>query len=186
MPKQKPSESRQDYETPDEFMSAVAMRFGPIGFDLAAQEHNAKRRHFFSPEQDSLAQDWVKALGYEWGWLNPPFKNMRPWVSKCREESARGARVLSLAPAAVGSEWFGDLVISTGWVQVLFLAPRLKFVGESDPYPKDLMLMVWDRRYARAFDRWRFDLQHQRFDECRREFEVPARGEELDDPAADG
>lgn len=42
--------SKQDYSTPDEFMRAVANRFGPISFDLAAHSGNKKHPRYFAPE----------------------------------------------------------------------------------------------------------------------------------------
>lgn len=49
--------SRQDYETPADFMAAVARRFAPVQFDLAASAENAKAKEFYTISDDSLAQE---------------------------------------------------------------------------------------------------------------------------------
>ena len=111
--------------------------------DLAASTENAVCERFFSAEQDALKQSWVYHLGtHQFGWLNPPFARISPWVEKCDEEAEQGARIAVLLPASVGTDWFAKHV--AGKAAVLFLRPRLTFGGEKDPYPKDLMLCLYD------------------------------------------
>lgn len=43
------AESKQDYQTPGEFMAAVVQRFGPISFDLAAHAGNKQHARYFAP-----------------------------------------------------------------------------------------------------------------------------------------
>ena len=57
-----------------------------------------------------------------------------------------------LVPASVGSCWFADHVF--GKALVLPLRPRLVFVGETHPYPKDLMALAWEG-YA-GFELWKW------------------------------
>lgn len=52
-----------------------------------------------------------------------------------------GLNILMLVPASVGTHWFAQHVVPHA--HVLYLAPRLTFVGETAPYPKDLMLCVY-------------------------------------------
>lgn len=148
MPAQKPHRSRQDYQTPPEFLAAVTRRFGEIAWDLAAHAQNTVVEDgYFGPGSaitaDALGiewrRSWVKNDG--WFWLNPPFADIAPWAEKCAEEMQRGARILLLVPASVGSQWYARSVVPVA--HTLFLAPRLTFVGETAPYPKDLMLCVY-------------------------------------------
>ncbi len=129
--------SRQDYETPWEFIKAVENRFGKLTIDLAASFSNCKADAFFNEKQNSLsdAVQWSNFNGLLW--LNPPFDNIAPWAKKCAEESAKGARILFLTPASVGSNWFAEHVY--GQAKVLALRPRLSFDG-NQPYPKDCIL----------------------------------------------
>jgi hypothetical protein len=156
MPRQKPNKSRQDYETPEEFLGAVVRRFGSIEWDLAASAENSKApgRNFIDEETDSLTVPWHRLpLASGWLWLNPPFGRCGKFAEKARDEMILGARVLMLAPASVGSNWFNEFVLPHA--HVIGLRPRMTFVGERDPYPKDLMLAVFAYSLT-GFSTWRW------------------------------
>lgn len=144
--------SRQDYETPLDFISAVKGRFGPLEADLAATKENTKANMFITPEQDSLLPKWEWSLLDGNLWLNPPYSNIAPWARKCHIQSSKGAKILFLVPASVGSEWFRRSVFNSALV--LFLSPRLKFVGAKDPYPKDCILCCYG--WPAGFECWRW------------------------------
>jgi hypothetical protein len=156
----KKGKSNQAIETPGDFISAVVERFGPLAFDLAANAANAQAARWYGPRgeaEDSLASTspWT-ALGNLW--LNPPFDPMAPWAKKCADSlglrsgrSAPGTRIFLLSPASVGANWFRDHIHKQAMVYVL--NGRLQFVGEDDPYPKDLMLSVYDGKHH-GFDIW--------------------------------
>ena len=155
-PRQKPGKSRQDVATPQDFLEAVEARFGEIAIDLAAHADNAVTSRFLSPEQDSLSILWRQMLEPgDVGWLNPPFGKIGKWASKCEDETPflrGGARILMLVPAAVGSNWFKCHVNRKAYVHAL--SPRITFVGETHPFPKDLMLVEYGA--APGFDCWRW------------------------------
>lgn len=150
-PAQRPHRSRQDYATPPEFLLAVARRFGRLVWDLAAQDDTSVAEgSWFGPGsphgEDALVLSWANVCdrgrnGDGWCWLNPPFATIGPWAEKCAIEMQRGARILLLVPASVGSHWYARHVVP--YAHTLFLAPRLTFIGETAPYPKDLMLAVY-------------------------------------------
>lgn len=136
---------KQSYETPTDFILAVEKRFGKLTFDLAAAADNTKCVDYFTKEQDSLAQQWFKLPGLLW--LNPEFADITPWAAKCAAESELGAPpILLLTPASVGANWFKNFVLPSA--AVIPLNGRIKFVGEKDYYPKDLMLSVYWRGIA--------------------------------------
>lgn len=150
MPVQKPGRSVQEVGTPPSLLAAVVRRFGAIGVDLAASASNAVCREWLGPDHpdehrrdalDLRAQwNWARIPGLRW--LNPPFGDIAPWAEKCAEQSAIGpCRVALLVPASVGSNWFAGHV--DGKALVLFLRPRLTFVGHDQPYPKDCLLAVY-------------------------------------------
>lgn len=151
-PRQKPGKSRQDQGTPWPFIRAVEARFGEFAWDLAASESNAKARMWLDEEGDSLKVHWASLVGNLW--LNPPFGNIAPFAEKCAIESARGAKIRMLVPASVGTIWFREFVHRRAYV--LFLSPRLTFLGEKDPFPKDLLLCVYERG-LHGYDCWRWD-----------------------------
>lgn len=159
-PAQKPGRSVQDVQTPPEFIEAVSERFGYIDLDLAATAANAVVPHFFGPDsplhEDALAPH-CKWLPPSDGllWLNPPFANITPWATKCVTESEAGASIALLVPASVGSNWFNNYV--RPYAYVLELAPRIKFVGHTASYPKDLILAIYtpERFVGREAWHWR-------------------------------
>jgi len=150
-------ESRQDFETPPDFLCAVEGRFGRIDTDLAATRENAKALHFIGPDEDSLAPltRWpVSGVS----WLNPPFANIRPWAEKCAAapRALAAARILLLVPAAVGSNWYAKNVHDKA--HVYFLNNRIQFVGAKFAYPKDCMLAVYGEAPGFTVWRWRDEL----------------------------
>jgi phage N-6-adenine-methyltransferase len=147
--------SKQDYGTPADFLDAVARRFGRLDVDLAATAADAKAPVFVTPEQDSFTVSWSDEFIGSTMWLNPPFANLGLWARKCSAEAEallRG-RILMLSPAAVGSNWFAQHVHRKA--MVLALSPRITFVGETHPYPKDLILSVYGAGLW-GFDVWRW------------------------------
>lgn len=145
--------SRQDYATPPDFMAAVSCKFGEPAWDLAATAENTKAQCFFTPEQDSLKQNWhnLNALC----WLNPPFDNIGKWAEKCYWETiyGNGLQILFLVPASVGSNWFRDYVFRKSFVY--FLNGRITFTGCTDPYPKDMILCHYGVLPGEAIWKWK-------------------------------
>ncbi len=151
-PRQKRGRSRQDVGTPWEFIHAVEARWGKLDVDLAANEDNAKARILLTPEADSLSVPWSRCFNGMLAWLNPPFARCDLWAAKCREEAST-MRIIMLTPASVSTEWFADHVHRHALV--LAVRPRITFVGEPAPFPKDLMLTLWNFGET-GFDTWRW------------------------------
>lgn len=156
MPKQKPGKSKQDYETPRELLDAVEHRFGKLTVDLAATNVNSVCPRYISPDQDSLTFDWSPpSLGNGNLWLNPPFAHIASWAKKCTERRFDKRWTHLLVPASVGSNWYSGYVHGLGYV--LALNPRVTFVGETKPYPKDILLVSYGFGLS-GFEPWRWDL----------------------------
>jgi len=135
-----PEKGEQVVGTPDDFLSAVESRWGRLGFDLACDgENNVLGIPGFTPEENALERIWphVSARG-SWNWLNPPFKNISPWVEKAGSE---GEKVIILVPASIGSRWYAEHV--EGKALVIPILGRMTFKGHSSPYPKDMMLIIF-------------------------------------------
>lgn len=142
MPAQRPGRSKQDYQTPPEFLDAVLRRYSIRDFsiDLAASAMNRVTDRFYSEADNALVQPW--GVGAGWAWCNPPYAHIGPWVKRAYEQSREpDRRILMLLPAGVGSNWFRDWV--HGKAKIIFLNGRLQFVGTPDPYPKDLLLLQY-------------------------------------------
>lgn len=133
-------QSTQDYMTPREFVDAVEARFGKFTIDLAASTNNICDR-WIGKDRDSLEVCWATEIGDGMGWLNPPFAQIDPWALKCRVVGGGGRRIILLTPASLGAEWFVRRVQPSALT--LVLRPRLTFVGETTPYPKDLAIHLF-------------------------------------------
>ena len=158
-------DNKQDYATPADVMAAVTARFGPIAFDLAAHAGNAKSPNYFAPVtgrdgplpfdpkaygMDAFDHPWCDLSCDRFGnngfgvvgrkgllWLNCEFNDIPRWVTRVGEEARKGADILSLTPASVGSVWFDELVAP--FANVYLLRPRISFIP-GEPYNKDCML----------------------------------------------
>jgi hypothetical protein len=166
MPAQTPGASRQDYETPLEFIECVEARFGRITWDAAASVDNSVvaddidplgERCFIEGMRDAFTEDWSRIFTRkDLVWLNPPFASIdcrwAPLVARWTT-ALPWLRLLFFTPASVGSEWFRKHVNHRA--TVLGLSPRMTFVGEKDPYPKDLLLSCFGFGVT-GFDVWRW------------------------------
>jgi phage N-6-adenine-methyltransferase len=134
---------KQGHRTPREFLDAVERRFGYISWDLAATDghETGPEGARWTPNDDALVQHWdLPALGPV-RWLNPPFANIRPWVAKLDAECRELPRwTLCLVPYSAGTKWWLDHVHEKC---VVYSVGRMKFVGSTDPYPKDLALLAY-------------------------------------------
>ena len=154
-PKQKRGKSKQDYQTPPELLRAIERDFNVTRWaaDLACDASNKVCELGYGPGspfgEDSFAADWMLSGDL---WLNQPFADIAPWVRKCAT-TERVGRIFQLAPASVGANWYVDLV--HGRAHVVSVSPRVTFVGCPDPYPKDLILMVWSAVKG-GFSTWRW------------------------------
>lgn len=151
MPLQKPGSSRQDYQTPPEFYKALCVKLGvsQCVIDLAASRDNSLCANYYNKEEDALTQSW----SFEgWAYCNPPFGDIAPWVEKAYVESQKGAHVAMLLPASVGSNWYANW--GHGKAHVLFVSPRLTFVGCEAPYPKDVMVLLYMKYVRGGYECW--------------------------------
>lgn len=153
------SGSNPNRGTPREFLEAVEARFGPLEWDLAADAKNCvvlngddePSGQFFSKKENSLAQDWRVLGGLLW--LNPPFDNVAPWAKKCAEEANARTRIIFLTQASIGANWYWKWV--RPYAVSYILHPRLVFVGETNHFPKDLMISLYGFGVT-ALGRWRW------------------------------
>lgn len=153
MPIQKPGRSEQIVCTPPIFLDALRNRLGIERFDidLAASSDNAVAEVYYTEADDALVQPWT---GSGWGFCNPPFGDIEPWVCKAWTESCKGANIAMLLPASVGSNYWKSYIDQKAYV--LFLSPRLTFVGHKHPYPKDLALLLYNAFGGTGYACWRW------------------------------
>lgn len=140
------TDSIQDRATPQALVELIADRFGvKFYIDLAASLENRKADCFISEAENSLALDWAGIIDTRMtnrcAWLNPPFKSVGPWMEKCKRESGKGCKIISLTLSSLGSNWYRDHV--EGRALSLVLRDRVTFDGCKDPFPKELMITLW-------------------------------------------
>jgi phage N-6-adenine-methyltransferase len=135
------SSAKTTWETPPSLFHSLnaVWRFT---LDAAASFENAKVDHFFTEEQDGLAQDW----GGEIVWVNPPFgKGIERWVQKAYEESQkRGTVVVMLLPVRTDTRYWQNWIEGKA-AYIRFLPGRLKFVGAEHAAPFPSAIVVFGR-----------------------------------------
>lgn len=154
MPQQKPSESKQSYGTPPEFLTAALRRLAVDHFawDLACDSTNCVSPFGgYTLETDGLALE----NGWNfpgWCFLNPEWADIGPWVEKAAAEAAKGAHIAVLVPASVGANWWVAHV--DGKARVLMLNGRITFVGMTLGYPKDCVLLLYGPDQIPGYEPW--------------------------------
>lgn len=154
MPKQKPATSRQDYQTPTELLDAVRrrLRISQFEIDVAASRRNKVCDLFLSRGTNALGPTMPWATDGGWGWCNPPYRNIAPWVGKAQLQADQGAKTAVLVPASVGANWWRDWV--DGRAYALLLNGRVTFVGETTPYPKDCAVLLYTPEGQHGYEVW--------------------------------
>lgn len=156
-PAQKRGRSKQDYQTPPDFIEAVLryLRIGDFDIDVAASAENRVTERFYSAADDALSLYNPWRVGEGWAWCNPPYANIAPWVKRASYEQREcGAKIAMLLPAGVGSNWFKASVHEQ--CACLFLNGRITFVGTTQPYPKDCLLLLYSPYLKAGYEVWRW------------------------------
>lgn len=123
------------WSTPQEFFDTQNEIF-QFDTDVCALPENAKCRHYFTPEDDGLKQQWEGVC-----WMNPPYgRGIDKWVRKAYESAQAGATVVCLLPARTDTRWFHDYCAKG---EITFIRGRLKFGGHSNSAPFPSMLVVF-------------------------------------------
>jgi len=157
------NKTEQDVGTDPKLFQVLDEEFNFV-WDLACNEDNCLVKsegvifyHGFTyPEHDALKESWFPIVGFDyyhpkWLFLNPPYKNIEPWAKRCYLQSLMGAKIVMLTPASVGTRWFEEWVYDKAMVK--FLIGRPTFKGHDKPYPKDMMISIFDN-FNRGFGLW--------------------------------
>jgi phage N-6-adenine-methyltransferase len=128
---------RTEWYTPPERFAEWNAKYGPFDLDPCATPENAKCPHYFTREQDGLAQRWFGRV-----WLNPPFGRLDLWLQKAWESVASGdaALVVALVPSRTGTRWWHRWAYRG---EFHFLEGRLKFGGAATPAKFDSALLIY-------------------------------------------
>lgn len=122
------------WETPEDFFNQLNTKWN-FNTDVCALPSSAKCKHFFSPEEDGLAQEWYGVC-----WMNPPYgRQIIKWMKKAYEQSLKGTTVVCLVPARTDTKWWHEYAMKG---EIEFIRGRLKF-GDSKnsaPFPSAVVV----------------------------------------------
>lgn len=128
------SSATDEWATPQSFFDGLASEFA-FTTDVCALPSSAKCEHYYSPEDDGLAQEWQGTC-----WMNPPYGDaISAWTRKAHLSAQAGATVVALLPARVDTGWWWDYCRQH---EIRFLRGRLKFGdnANSAPFPSALVV----------------------------------------------
>lgn len=78
----------------DGLQSVVGLNFM---YDMAANHDNMKAENYFTENDNSLLIDWpTDGLC----WVNPPFKDLKKWFPKYKEQAIRGSKIVAICPVS--------------------------------------------------------------------------------------
>jgi phage N-6-adenine-methyltransferase len=126
----------QSWETPDELFKKCDAIWG-FEVDVCADETNRKCKHYFDEARDGLKQNWKHYVC----WCNPPYKDPLSWIHKAEDSALRGATVVMLLPVDTSTYWFKEIMYSA--YEIIFLNPRVRFIGAPGSPRWANMLVVW-------------------------------------------
>ncbi|WEM33137.1 DNA modification methyltransferase [Escherichia phage EJP2] len=139
------SSKAQTWNTPRDLWNKINAVW-KFTLDAACLENSALCEKYFTPEDDSLEQDW----GDNIVWLNPPYNDLKTWLSKAVQEYKKGSTVVILVPSRTDTKAFQDYA-SKECSCICFIKGRLKFFdparppdARADPAPFPSCLIVLD------------------------------------------
>ncbi len=131
-------EREQETLTPDWLPATLIQGWGSIILDPCAEAAPSidAAHHYIWPERDGLALPWTDPT-----YANPPYKYLRAWLEKARDESVSGFRIALLAPVRTHRWWYRSVVRTCQ--AVIDLNP-LTFKGYNQSFPAPLVLLCWN------------------------------------------
>jgi len=127
----------EEWETPAALFHAVQAEFA-LEIDVCASDNNAKLPHFWTREDDALAQQWAPRRC----WMNPPYgRRIYLWVRKASQEAARGALIVGLIPARTETDWWCTWVLNAS--EIRFIPRRLRFSQWQTGAPFPSAVVIW-------------------------------------------
>lgn len=145
------SSQSDEWYTPQDLYDRLHAEFD-FQIDLAATAENKKCSAYYDMHDDSLAQDWMNALGQrKRGWLNPPYSRglCAKFIAKAAEERRKSFLTVMLLPARTDTKAFhAHIYDAEKWqaregVEIRLLPGRLKFGGCKDAAPFPSMVVVF-------------------------------------------
>lgn len=100
------SSKTDNWSTPQDFFDKLNKEFH-FTLDPCATHENHKCNHYFTKDDNGLAQDWSGETVF----CNPPYgKSLKAWVEKCYEESKKGTVIVMLIPSRTDTQYFHQYI----------------------------------------------------------------------------
>lgn len=113
--------------------------------DAACMTETALCTKHYTPDDNSLIQDWSTDIV----WLNPPYSDLKTWLSKATEEFNKGSTVMILVPSRTDTKAFHDYAAKECSC-ICYIKGRLKFIDpnkdpalkqDAAPFPSCLIVL---------------------------------------------
>lgn len=127
------------WATPQDFFNKLNKEFS-FELDVCAIEENAKCQKYYTPEINSLEQEWSGTC-----WMNPPYgRTINKWIQKAYEESQKpNTTVVCLIPARTDTRYWHDYCMKG---EIRFVKGRLKFGDAKDAAPFPSAVVIFGER----------------------------------------
>jgi len=123
-----PSESKDYWSTPQWLYNWLDSIFH-FEIDLAANTGNAKHKVFYTEEDNALFKGWCEN-DRKIGFLNPPYSNIKPWISSVIVEQGLGFTTVMAIPTPNGETQYKDIFDYAS--EIIFINGRIAFVASCD------------------------------------------------------
>lgn len=129
--------NRDSWATPMPVYMALDAEFD-FAADLCASDSNAKHPLYVTEQDDALSNWWEKLGGLTgsggYVWVNPPYSNIKPWVSVASElqHNGIGSVMLVMADSSVG--WYYDALQHCNEIREV-IKGRLAFINPETGQP---------------------------------------------------
>lgn len=139
------SSNSNEWATPQEFFDELDKEFH-FTLDPCATKDNAKRKKFYTIEENGLLQDW----GGEIVFCNPPYgRDIAKWVEKAYYESRKSnTTVVMLIPARTDTKYWHEWIFPHA-SDIGFVQGRIKFGDSHNSAPFPSAVVVFENRQIR-------------------------------------
>ena len=90
-----------------------------------------------NPDYDGLSIPWK-----QFNYVNPPYKNIPPWLDRAVKEHAKGNSTLFLLPARTAPFWYHKYVMRAS--EIWFICGGIKFKGYNSRCPFGCIFVYYD------------------------------------------
>ena len=141
-----PVDIRDLWQTPPQIYAYLDAEFC-FSADLASSSINRLHDNYITAEMNTLGIDWTGMFGRSWGWLNPPYSSIGPFVEKAIEQQEKGFGTVMLVPSDTSVGWFTLALTSVSEVRFI-TGGRLSFIRADTGKPvngnnKGSMLLIF-------------------------------------------